>query len=258
VVGLTTYAAEVLKVDLCPIRSTIGAYCRLMAQTSTFAGPGEWDQPVGGELLAGFDWMAMERIVLQCATNRPVPATDLQKDCDVLIVTDASLWGWASLAFFRSGAVERHCAPWSVDDHALKPTSSVCAEPMAIVRAAVMHLKGDVKGRTVQMATDHAGMVFAGQRARNRLYAVRGDAYYNALLRLRELFPGTTFEFLFVAGAENPVDMASRGVAAGGTVPSEVEIRNRTKTAAQLASGADAEDAEPVHQRRNIRKPWMI
>ncbi len=149
------------------------------------------------------------------------------------------------MAWFCDGAVETACGAWSAEDRSLRLGSSVCAEPLAIVRAAVAHLRGDPHGRWVTFATDHAGMVFAGARAADRLYAVRCDDYFAALRRLQELWPASHFEFVFVAGIDNPVDGASRGEQQRQPMTEE-NFRGRTRTVEQLING------------RSKRKAWML
>lgn len=250
--GVLSYSAEVLRVDLCSLRSSLTAYCNLMKDTACFSTPDEWDQQVPEAKLIAFDWGAMEKKALECAHNIPVPAFDKQRDREVLIVTDASRWGWASMAFFAGGAVGYCAEPWTDEDHRnYRLESSVQAEPLAMVRAATRHFGGTrVDGGTVIFATDHAGMVFASARAADRPHDVKCEHYYNAIQRLRQLFPGAGFAIVFIGGKENPTDAGSRGSTdAGGAPISANEVLARTKTATELIA---------VQDKKRVRKPWML
>ena len=241
VISLTTYAAEVLTVNLTSLRKSIGAFCRFMTETAQFARAEEWDKTILAARLASIDCEALENVLYECNANRPVPAAEVEDpEREVItIITDASAWGWSSMAFLPGG-VEYHWEEWRAEDHTThRLASSVHAEPLAMVRAACRHLPGHTTA-VVRFVSDHAGMIWAFEKP---THAVKCVAYYETRTKLYELFPFAKFVGAFVEGAKNPVDGGSRGRAAD--IPRDESLLQSL-------------DIRRLMRQKGARKPWML
>jgi hypothetical protein len=142
----------------------------------------------------------------------PVPAVAHEvPGADTIDLTiDASAWGVGVIAR-TAQKVQLHALKWNADEHAVLQQSKYASsrtEPCAAVKAALVCIPPTVApGTIVTIVTDHMGLVFAARRGYGRTWA-----YNEALRRLRTSFPGLTFRFRWLPGAENEVaDALSRG-----------------------------------------------
>jgi hypothetical protein len=144
---------------------------------------------------------------LAVTSHAPVPIlTSEPGSPEFTITVDASEDGWGAIVVNNETSATRfYAVPWTDDERESLPLwSSVVAEPLAIVRAAVASIP--IHCGNVLVCTDHLPMVYAGKRG----YAAC-RAYNDCLCRLAALFPACRFTFRFVPGSLNAADPFSRG-----------------------------------------------
>jgi hypothetical protein len=124
---------------------------------------------------------------------------------ELVLITDASITGWAVLAFDDQGREACACAEWSTADHATGfPKHSARAEPEAVYRAACRWIHRN--HRVVHVITDSSTAVGAFRLGHS------GSFHVNSVCaRLNATFPKVRFVFSHVPGVNNPADGMSRG-----------------------------------------------
>jgi hypothetical protein len=127
-----------------------------------------------------------------------------------LVCTDASRYGWGYVALNEStGDIRHYGAPWSAHmehTHGEKLGSSVFAEPHGVVNS-IFHLFALSKPTRVKLGTDNT----ATQASFTRGFNSHSPAINDCIRRLRERFPRLDIDFVYIQGASNPADFASRG-----------------------------------------------
>ena len=200
VFGIAFFATRVIDVSPAPFFDAIGYYRRIAALAQISGWSSTAPRPDDKSMSQLSVWL------LQLLANAPVPITDRSFECDLTITVDASLLGWGAILERNNGTISIEARPWSPADHANHSLwSSTVAEPLAVIRAAIAGISSST--RFVRVFSDHLPLVYAGKRG----YA-RARVYNDTILRLRELFPWVTFDFVFVAGINNPADPFSRGL----------------------------------------------
>jgi hypothetical protein len=200
VFGVAFYATQVVDVFLRPFFDGI-LFFRHMASSASVTG---WNGPASR--LAGTAAYQTRCWLLTALARRPVPIELPPAHPQLELTTDASSWGWGAVCTdLATGKTQVAAAPWTASDRLRhKIGSSVSSELLAVVRASCLFLRGDI--RAVRVNSDHAPLVFAGNAGHAKC-----REYNDALCRLREIFPNTTFVFTFVPGRENKADELSRG-----------------------------------------------
>jgi hypothetical protein len=200
VFGVAFYATQVLDIFLGPFFDAI-LFFRQLASGATLQG---WN--ASAPRLTGIAAEQTRLWLLTALAFRPVPIVSTARPPQLEITTDASRWGWGAVCRdLETGKIDVAALPWSASDRMRYDVgSSVTAEPLAVVRAACMFVRGDLTA--VRVASDHSPLVFAGSAG----YA-KGRQYNDMLCRLHDLFGNTTFDFVFVPGRDNKADELSRG-----------------------------------------------
>jgi hypothetical protein len=220
--GLLFYVAEVMGMQLDDVRDAIRVYCGVMRCTVGWARK-QWDLPVPSHVYLVLPQVRRFLTNLLGRVHHGTAVDDVaaRAQPSFTIVTDASWWGWAGVVIDHSTrSVKFAQGQWP--QHDLSFRSSVVAEPAAIVRVARAALPSDATG-VVHILTDHMGMVFAA-RARGACRHVACNEYDAALRGLEVSHPRCRFTADHVAGATNPLDAASRGLAAPKLSYDEFEL----------------------------------
>jgi hypothetical protein len=208
--GVLMYASSTLRLPLADyfhaLRYFRRAACMLQAHPDRWDTPAEPLDPTPSAELATWTLRALANVPV------PIPRPD-QAEATALIAVDASGWGWGAARIdLASGLTSIHHMAWTPQD-GLVGAGSVRTEPEGIWRAALHFLRPGSRGNVV-ILTDHQPVVPALARGYAKAWT------YNQLLqRLTSSFPGTTFEFRHIAGTDNPLDAASRGLASGPGIP---------------------------------------
>ena len=171
------------------------------------ANPDRWDEPMEVWPCAQPALEEWTRLVLE---NKPRPVPK-KMAADLLVITDASAWGWGFIAFdILTGAVHHHGERWRpafvarYGAHSLQ--QSVFTEPHAIVNTMCRLLRKD-QPRTVKIGTDNSPSEASFRRGFNS----HSFNLNECVSRLKTLFPDHDFEWVFVPGVVNPADAKSRG-----------------------------------------------
>jgi len=140
-------------------------------------------------------------------TNREVPVWYFQKsEPDIIIYTDASVWGWGALSIKDTKVIPVSVA-WSLEDRQLWALeSSVAAEPLAVIRALSYFIPLN-KNATVVVYTDHQPLVYASTRGWGKAYTYSVLCTFLRTMRNQ----GVDVQIKFIEGHLNPADPLSRG-----------------------------------------------
>lgn len=145
----------------------------------------------------------LERWYAITAANRPTKIADPGTVSDVILITDASFWGWGACAVIGDQVTRIAQAPWGDSLHVDERRFSTVAEPEAIWRAICRLVPK--RATTVTVLTDHSP--FVGSSAKG--YSPSASA--NAVLhRIKSRFPYLTIRARHIPGATNPMDGLSR------------------------------------------------
>ena len=145
----------------------------------------------------------LERWYEKTAANAPTPIADPSASSDVILITDASRWGWGACAIIGDQVTRVTQAPWGSSLHDEGRRFSTVAEPEAIWRAICRLVPKTAS--VVTVLTDHAP--FVGSSAKG--YSPSASA--NAVLhRIKTRFPFLEIRAKHIPGATNPVDGLSR------------------------------------------------
>jgi hypothetical protein len=150
---------------------------------------------------------------------------------DLVLVLDASDWGWGALSIDDLGRDTFVSAQWTSSDRRTFDTgSSVRAEPEGIYRACCRFVRTG-HHRAVHIATDSSASKGALGKGHSRSYWMN-----HVCLRLQATFPDVVFTFEHIPGAANPADRISRGAAA--PTADEIDSARQIADRAQAARGA--------------------
>ena len=145
--------------------------------------------------------------LLTALAHAPVPIEEEAVDQPTIVITvDACAIGWGAIIKDIESSVSRVVAfPWAKADSHKALWSSVTTEPMAALRAALVGVPQGT--RHVLIETDHLPLV--------RTLEPEGTLPVGPTMTLFvvwQFFPGTTFTFKHVPGAQNRADPLSRGL----------------------------------------------
>lgn len=159
-------------------------------------------------------WPQLERWTDLAVANAPrlVPQ---QSTAELLVMTDASEWGWGYVALDEStGQVHQHGERWSYDlrrNHGSKLRHSTFAEPQAVINTMCHLLRAD-SPRHVRFGSDNTVTV----ASYNRGFNTHSFDINECLRRCHDYFgDGWTFEFMHIPGEKNLADPFSRNRVAG-------------------------------------------
>ena len=142
--------------------------------------------------------------ILRCNHAVSLAEADETAVPDVELFSDASAWGWGTTAL-RHGITSQHSVPWSsTEKMRWDCTSSVAAEPLALVNSASATVRPS--DRVVRIHTDHLPLVHAFRKGYGKALS-----YNSAIVELQSRFPHVQFVVVFVPGISNPADRLSRG-----------------------------------------------
>jgi hypothetical protein len=206
VVGILFFASRVLEIQPAFAYHALRWYREEVTYSGATRG---WSSPA--PLLTPLAREELLTWIHACVRNVPVPlAPQTDAPADVLIFSDASAWGTGSVLMNCNGA-KTFSAPWRGGDITRDTHSSATAEPLAVIRNIEQALKlGMIKtGDTVEIATDHMGIIWAWRRGWGR-----SMAYNDLLLFFKHLAESRNIRCTctFVRGSDNPADRASRGL----------------------------------------------
>jgi hypothetical protein len=168
---------------------------------------------------------------------------------DLIVVTDASEFGWGALAIDTStGVLVTTAAAWRGSDLQWDLSRSTESEPLGILKA-LLRFVVPAKHRTVLVLTDHSGVLHALRAGHGRSFA------YNYLAAsTARLLPGVLLDVAHIAGAENPVDAASRGQL------DVFALREKEEIAVDIRRRAKEREAAWLHGPRRVKGHgvWMV
>jgi hypothetical protein len=145
----------------------------------------------------------LERWYKITSANRPTKIADPSTVSDVILITDASRWGWGACAVIGDVVTRIAQAPWGDSLTIEQKQFSTVAEPEAIWRAICRLVPK--RATTVTVLTDHAPFVGASAKG----YSPSASA--NAVLhRIKTRFPCLTIRARHIPGRTNPMDGLSR------------------------------------------------
>jgi hypothetical protein len=150
------------------------------------------------------------------ATRTPAPS-----EAEVLLVTDASAWGWGALLWdWRSGRVLHTAHKW--EDTWKARRTSTWSETEAIARA-LAHFFPEGAPESLAVMSDSAAAVGAFSKGRSAVYALN-RAVDTAQRVIRETRPG----FYHIEGDLNPADALSRNKGMGSKELEEATAQMRS------------------------------
>jgi hypothetical protein len=197
-IGVLLYSGETMNVPPSRFHSVLRFYAAMASVIGK--GGAQWSSTVvvSGPIIASLHAWAT---AVSVAPPQPlVPPTKWL----ATVTTDASAVGWGAITTTSSG-IRAWAFQWQAADHQKwNLSSSVAAEPLAILRALCLVLRPGDEGRCT-VHTDHAGMVFAGNKRLGK-----ACAYNFVLSELARLFPRVRVDFVHVPGEVNPADSLSR------------------------------------------------
>jgi hypothetical protein len=163
-----------------------------------------WDDPVVLPVSIRHD-IASWIVGLQRAP--PTPVVTPPSPYDIIVVTDASEFGWGALAVDpKTGSMAAAEGTWSAMDRRWNLGRSTESEPLGILKG-LLRFVSPAAHRSVLVLTDHTGVTHAVRQGHGR-----SPAYNNLVLQCARLFPGVQVDAAYIPGSENPVDGASRGL----------------------------------------------
>ena len=223
--GLLFWTASVLNIPLAGYFHLMREYRRLAAKASLSA---QYDETAA--ILTMTARRELEEWLRVATSNEEVDMTPRREGSPSLtLVVDASAAGYGCIATTDFTECQVYGGQWRSDQRK-DAQSSVWAEPEGIYLSCLRFVRPTDKH--VKVFTDHSPVVDAAKAG----YA-RGFSPNLLLLRLRRMFPQTTFEIVHVRGINNPADRISRiGEVMGG---SEKELNESEKV--MLAALAPAE-----------------
>jgi hypothetical protein len=199
--GILLYTSSTARIPLSKYFGTMRFFASLARAAQ--ADESVWDRPLVGMPVAVQRELA--EWTSRALANRWVPIPDYDASApDITICSDASGWGFGSIAVFaESGLVRMINGPWPAGS-SLTGAGSVSTEP-AGVKAALCAFVPPTSRARVLVLTDHEPLVAAARAGYAKAYT------YNQLLDWIGINLAATVSFAFVAGVTNPADDLSRG-----------------------------------------------
>ncbi len=208
--GLLFFATSVLRLNVGRHFETMKRY-RLRSAAAAHD-PSLWRERVAMEMAEAADLDAWTR---EAITNAWVPCHDGRPPA-LILVTDASDWGWGALCLDTdSGLVDSCSVPWTrADRERLDVSKSSYAEPEAVYRALCRFVR-PAENRPVAVYTDSTTAQWSLPKGYSPSFVVNAIA-----AKCRDAFPAVQLITHHVKGSENVVDPLSRG----NTLPESAAI----------------------------------